>query len=46
MNDARFAAVPMYLETPKEDEHGDSTTGAMDRMNLATLRGLVGSAKK
>jgi len=41
LNDARFAKVPMYLETPKEDENGDSMTGKMDRMNLATLRGLV-----
>jgi deoxyribonuclease IV len=41
LNDPRFAEVPMYLETPKEDEDGDATTGKMDRMNLATLRGLV-----
>ncbi len=43
LNDPRFANVPMYLETPKEDENGDATTGKMDRMNLATLRGLVKS---
>jgi deoxyribonuclease-4 len=42
LNDERFTDVPMYLETPKEDENGDATTGKMDRMNLATLRGLVG----
>ena len=35
MNDARFAAVPKLLETPKE---GDSLT--YDVMNLEFLRGL------
>jgi deoxyribonuclease-4 len=45
LNDPRFAKVPMYLETPKEDEDGDSTTGTMDRMNLATLRKLVGKKR-
>jgi deoxyribonuclease IV len=45
LNDSRFANVPMYLETPKEDENGDARTGKMDRMNLATLRGLVGGRR-
>ena len=37
VNDPRFAAAPMYLETPKEDVDGE----AMDRVNLRTLRDLV-----
>ena len=32
VNDARFAELPMVLETPKEDD--------MDAVNIATLRGL------
>jgi deoxyribonuclease IV len=36
MNDARFAAVPRVLETPKGD---DMVT--LDRQNLARLRGFV-----
>jgi deoxyribonuclease IV len=42
LNDRRFAKVPMYLETPKEDETGETNPMKMDRMNLATLRSLVG----
>src|SRR5205807_1019299 len=37
VNDPRFRARPMVLETPKEDETGAD----MDAVNLATLRGLV-----
>ncbi|HZZ27630.1 MAG TPA: deoxyribonuclease IV [Pirellulales bacterium] len=41
LNDSRFADVPMYLETPKEDEQGKDSGGKMDQMNLAMLRSLV-----
>jgi len=37
VNDSRFEAVPMILETPKGDEDGTN----LDVVNLATLRGLV-----
>jgi deoxyribonuclease-4 len=37
LNDARFAATPMYLETAKEQESGEE----MDVVNLRVLRGLV-----
>jgi deoxyribonuclease IV len=37
VNDARFAALPMYLETPKGIVNGKS----LDAMNLATLRRLM-----
>ncbi|NOZ39419.1 MAG: deoxyribonuclease IV [Planctomycetes bacterium] len=37
LNDRRFRKVPMYLETPKEDEQGRD----MDVVNLKTLRALV-----
>lgn len=37
MNDDRFAATPMYLETPKGEEDGV----ALDILNLQTLRGLI-----
>jgi deoxyribonuclease-4 len=40
LNDPRFAAIPMYLETPKDTEEGE----AMDVVNLRTLRGLVQDA--
>jgi deoxyribonuclease IV len=41
VTDARFAHLPMVLETPKEDGDGND----MDTVNLATLRGfLVGQA--
>jgi deoxyribonuclease-4 len=34
VTDPRFVHLPMILETPKEDEHGND----MDAVNLATLR--------
>jgi deoxyribonuclease-4 len=37
LGDARFAATPMYLETPKVQEDGEE----MDVVNLRTLRSLV-----
>ncbi|HLJ11265.1 MAG TPA: deoxyribonuclease IV [Planctomycetaceae bacterium] len=37
LNDPRFATVPMYLETPKGQENGES----LDAINLRILRGLV-----
>ncbi len=37
LNDERFRSVPMYLETPKGEEHGRD----LDRINLARLRRLV-----
>lgn len=37
VNDPRFAAIPMCLETPKGREGGRD----LDEVNLATLRGLV-----
>jgi deoxyribonuclease-4 len=41
LNDPRFRARPMVLETPKDDpDEGD-----MDAVNLATLRGLLGARK-
>ena len=39
LNDPRFQKTPMIMETPKEDEGGR----AMDPVNLATLRGLIGA---
>ncbi len=42
MNDPRFKKIPMYLETPKEAD-GEPRGLELDRMNLATLRGLVES---
>jgi deoxyribonuclease-4 len=36
LNDPRFAAVPMILETPKGTEDGRE----LDAVNLETLRGL------
>jgi len=39
MNDARFANVPMYLETPKGEADGEQ----FDTKNLRTLRGLIGT---
>ena len=38
LNDARFADCSMFLETKKEDRDGV----AMDAINLATLRSLIG----
>lgn len=40
LNDPRFKKVPMYIETPKE-ENGEPKGPELDRMNLATLRSLV-----
>lgn len=37
MNDARFAEIPMYLETPKKDDDGND----LDAVNLERLRSLV-----
>jgi deoxyribonuclease-4 len=37
LNDERFAKLPMYLETKKEDRDGE----LMDAVNLRTLRSLV-----
>jgi deoxyribonuclease-4 len=42
LNDARFTKVPMYIETPKE-ENGEPRGVELDRMNLQTLRSLVGT---
>ena len=39
--DRRFRKIPMYLETPKEQENGVE----MDVVNLQTLRSLAGTAK-
>lgn len=39
LNDRRFRKVPMYLETPKEDDKGRQ----MDPINLKTLRKLIES---
>jgi deoxyribonuclease IV len=38
--DRRFRKIPMYLETPKEVD-GEERGEELDKMNLATLRGLV-----
>ncbi len=37
LNDPRFAKVPMYLETAKEEEDGEP----MDAINMRTLRSLL-----
>jgi deoxyribonuclease-4 len=37
MNDRCFRRVPMYLETPKGEENGES----LDEINLRTLRSLI-----
>jgi deoxyribonuclease-4 len=37
LNDKRFRKTPMYLETPKGQEHGEE----LDAINLRTLRGLL-----
>jgi deoxyribonuclease-4 len=42
INDARFAGLPMYLETKKEDRDGE----LMDAVNLRTLRSLLTPAGK
>jgi deoxyribonuclease-4 len=41
LNDKRFANLPMYLETKKEQRDGEE----MDAVNLRTLRGLLSSKK-
>jgi deoxyribonuclease-4 len=41
LNDPRMAVAPMYLETPKEGDDGEPNGVELDKMNLATLRGLV-----
>ncbi len=40
LNDSRLRNVPMYLETPKE-ENGEPRGVELDRMNLQTLRSLL-----
>lgn len=40
LGDSRFQDTPMYLETPKGEEHGID----LDKINLETLRGLAGAA--
>jgi deoxyribonuclease-4 len=40
LNDPRFAAVPMVIETPKDDDLGQ------DRLNLAALRRLVPRSRR
>lgn len=42
LNDRRFARLPMYLETKKEDRDGEP----MDAVNLRTLQSLLKSRKK
>lgn len=37
LNDARFAHIPMYMETPKGEDGGES----LDSINLRTLRSLI-----
>jgi len=46
LNDPRFAKVPMYLETPKEDANGEPNGKVLDQMNLKTLRSLTAGAKE
>jgi deoxyribonuclease IV len=41
LNDKRFANLPMYLETKKEQRDGEE----MDAVNMRTLRGLLSSKK-
>ena len=38
MNDSRFAEIPMYLETPKQDPDGGEEG---DQLNLQALRNLI-----
>lgn len=40
LNDARFAELPMYLETPKGERDGED----LDAINLRTLRSLLPGA--
>ena len=39
LNDRRFKKIPMYLETPKEDDSGRN----LDKMNLRALKRLINS---
>ncbi|HEX2079889.1 MAG TPA: deoxyribonuclease IV [Longimicrobium sp.] len=41
VNDPRFTAVPMVLETPKEHPDDPKDTVTLDRINLARLRSYV-----
>ncbi len=41
LNDSRLADVPMYLETPKENDEGEPDGARLDRMNLERLRSLT-----
>lgn len=41
LNDDRFSAVPMYLETPKGMREGED----LDVINLRSLRGLIGAKR-
>lgn len=41
LNDPRFTALPMYLETNKGDRDGEN----LDAINLRTLRGLIAAKK-
>jgi deoxyribonuclease-4 len=45
VNDARFAGLPMLLETPKEERRSPRAVAvdALDARNLQTLRSLVNS---
>ncbi len=47
LNDARFADLPMVLETPKASStaRGPVAPDAFDVMNLGTLRGLIDGAE-
>jgi deoxyribonuclease-4 len=48
LNDPRFAKLPMFLETPKEDTpetRKKSDVDPLDRMNLDVLRRLLQSPK-
>jgi deoxyribonuclease IV len=47
LNDARFGALPMVIETEKAPgrERGQIALDPLDQMNLATLRGLVGGRR-
>jgi deoxyribonuclease-4 len=45
INDKRFSKIPMYLETPKGSGQ-DEKDGKFDKMNLQTLRRMVGVPPK
>jgi deoxyribonuclease-4 len=49
LNDPRFNALPMLLETPKEassDRRRPTDVDPFDAMNLTTLRGLIAQSPK